>query len=162
MNEGLDAAVESGILDRARSIFVLTVEPLVVAPPTSLEDLLLKLHNEERQKREVKPLVFHPGLVEAARFHSRDMADKGYFSHSSKDGTPASRRIKRFYPWRTFGENIAWNHLSGEAAVRRVMAQWMGSAGHKKNILNPRFKEVGFGIASGGQRTLFTCDLGSR
>ncbi len=124
--------------------------------------MLLRLHNEERKKAGVGPLVFHPGLVEAARFHSRDMATRGYFSHTSPDGMGAGERIKWFYRWRTYGENIAWNHLSGEEAVRRVMSQWMGSPGHKKNILNPRFEEVGFGIASGGRRTLFTCDLGSR
>ncbi|MDP9476546.1 MAG: CAP domain-containing protein [Actinomycetota bacterium] len=124
--------------------------------------MLLRLHNEERKKAGVAPLVFHPGLVVAGSYHANDMAEKGYFSHTSKDGTPASRRIKRFYDWSTYGENIAWNHLSGEEAVRRVMTQWMGSAGHKKNILNPRFKEVGFGIADGGRRTLFVCDLGSR
>ena len=59
--------------------------------------MLLRAHNEERRKEGVAPLSMHPGLTEAARCHSKDMIEKEYFSHTSKDGTEAGERVKRLY-----------------------------------------------------------------
>ena len=107
-----------------------------------------------------------PGLTEAARCHSKQMIERDYFSHTSKDGTGAGERVKRFYGWQTFGENIAWNSGQGEASVRRVMVQWMNSSGHRKNILSAKYREVGFGVVFGeykGKRVaMFTADFGTR
>ncbi len=159
---------EDGFLGRLSSMFV----PDFEAPVTPLalpndETLLLEMHNQARREAGSPPLVLHPGLSRAAIIHADDMVEKDYFSHTSKDGTTFGTRVKRYYKgsWLR-GENIAYNSLSGSAAVRRAMGQWLGSPGHKRNILDPRYREVGFGVIHGSFKgskvTMFVADFGSR
>lgn len=79
-------------------------------------------------------------LTQAADGHSRDMAVRNYFSHTSADGRTLSDRINATgYPWQTIGENIA----AGYPSVQRVMDGWMASPGHCANLMNPAFTQVG-------------------
>lgn len=70
------------------------------------------------------------------------MACNGFFSHTGSDGSSPSQRISRQgYHWSAIAENIA----AGYGDPASVVAGWMGSQGHKENLLNPDYTEVGIG-----------------
>ncbi|MCE1173490.1 MAG: CAP domain-containing protein [Propionibacteriales bacterium] len=92
----------------------------------------------------VPALTWNANLATAARLHSVDMAKKNYFSHNSTDGTDPGTRITRAgYDWWTYGENIA----AGYSTPANVVAGWMSSYGHCKNIMDADFTELGVGYA---------------
>ena len=90
------------------------------------------------------PLYYDFDLNDAGRFHSVDMYDNEWFDHSSSDGTSFPDRMARFYDESgMLGENIAAGYADGEA----VMLQgWMCSAGHRANIMNADYNELGVGV----------------
>ncbi|MGC2999485.1 CAP domain-containing protein [Streptomyces sp. G35A] len=95
-------------------------------------------------------------LTKAAQAHSADMAAHRNMSHTGSDGSSPGDRITRAgYSWSTFGENVAYGYTSPE----QVMAGWMSSPGHKANILNCAFKEIGVGLAQPGN--YWTQDFGT-
>jgi uncharacterized protein YkwD len=126
------------------------------------EERTLILHNRERRSRGLRTLCLHPLLTKAARVHSADMIREDYFGHGQ-----TGRRLKRYgYNWRVYGENIAGG--TGRYALpRNVFRRWMKSSGHRSNILDRRFREIGIGTATGtykGKRgyTMYTVDFGTR
>jgi len=93
-----------------------------------------------------RPLRFHLDLARVARQHSQDLrsADQG-LSHDSTDGTDMVERIQPVYgPGKAFGENLAYGYPTARSAV---LQGWMCSDGHRKNLLDPRYDEVGHGVA---------------
>lgn len=118
-----------------------------------LEAPIRCLLNAERGARGLGPLRPDPRLRRAARGHSRDMVARRYFAHQSRGGSSPAGRIRaagwtpRNSAW-IVGENLAW--ASGElAAPAKIVEAWMGSPGHKANILRRSFTQVGVGIAVG-------------
>jgi uncharacterized protein YkwD len=108
----------------------------------SFETELLKLTNLERQKVGLSPLKLSSQLTKAAQSHARDMARNNYFSHTGLNGSSMADRAKGTgYKYFALGENIAAGKSTPEEAIR----QWMNSSGHRANILNSRFTEIGFG-----------------
>ncbi|MDG4808321.1 CAP domain-containing protein [Micromonospora sp. WMMD1120] len=106
---------------------------------------VVDLVNAERAKAGCKALTINEKLMTAAQRHSQDQADHQKMSHTGSDGSNAGTRLDRVgYTWRTYGENVAWNQKSPTA----VMDAWMNSSGHRANILNCAFTEIGVGIAS--------------
>ncbi|SCL30079.1 Uncharacterized conserved protein YkwD, contains CAP (CSP/antigen 5/PR1) domain [Micromonospora nigra] len=106
---------------------------------------VVKLANAERAKAGCDPLSIDDKLTTAAQRHSQDQADHRNMSHTGSDGSNPGDRIERVgYQWRTYGENVAWNQKTPEA----VMAAWMNSDGHRANILNCSFTEIGVGVAN--------------
>jgi uncharacterized protein YkwD len=104
------------------------------------------------------PLTVDGRLGAAARKHSEDMAAKDYFSHTSQDGTEFADRISREnYVWRAAGENIA----KGQRTPAEVMNSWMNSSGHRANILNCSFRDIGVGVAYQGNTLIWTQDFGT-
>jgi uncharacterized protein YkwD len=94
-------------------------------------------------------LAWNAALGEAAVAHSRDMADKRYFSHEAKDGKVVGDRASQSgYRWRRIGENIASGMRSPEEAV----SEWLISPGHCANIMNPAFTEMGAGYGVNYER----------
>lgn len=93
------------------------------------------------------PLTMEPALTCAARIHSKDMAERGYFSHDTPDGvSPWERMEQAGYPSNgARGENIA----AGSSSADGVMALWMSSDGHCSNIMNPNFTQIGIGYYDG-------------
>lgn len=131
------------------------------------EKAMLVKHNRVRADRGLKKLCIHPALQRAAKKHSQDMIDRDYFSHNSKDGSTFAQRIKREgYKYRYAGENIAYG--SGSlGAPDNIFKNWMNSSGHRTNILNKNFREVGIGAATGTYKsysntTMWTADFGTR
>ncbi|MFP8904373.1 CAP domain-containing protein [Streptomyces atacamensis] len=124
--------------------------PAPATPTTPTDDAaarVVELVNSERSKAGCAPVKANEKLAEAARAHSRDMADHRNMSHTGSDGSGPGDRITRAgYEWRTYGENVAYGYRTPES----VMNGWMSSPGHKRNILNCSFEEIGVGLAQPG------------
>ena len=113
---------------------------------TSDEARILQLVNAERAKTGAKPLGSNGDCTKLARMKSKDMVDSNYFSHQSPTyGSPFDMLKSNKVSYMYAGENIAMNQ-NAEAAFKA----WMNSEGHKKNILNPNFTDLGVGIAPKG------------
>ena len=131
---------------------------------------ILCLLNEERASRGLRPLDDESRLLKAARRHSADMVKRRYFDHDSPDGgtmidrAKAAKYVPRDKSWKV-AENLAWGSGSYGSA-RHVVASWMKSAPHRRNILDDELRHVGVGIAEGtpgGRRgATFTLLLGRR
>ena len=105
---------------------------------------MLNFVNTERKKRGRSDLCFNNKLVLAAQSHNNDMIQKDYFSHSGADGSSLGTRVNRVnYSWRRVGENIAIN-----SSVQRAHTSLMNSPGHKKNILDGDYDQIGLGLAT--------------
>ncbi|MFG3601868.1 CAP domain-containing protein [Micromonospora chersina] len=105
---------------------------------------VVDLVNQERAKAGCKALTIDDKLMLAAQRHSQDQADHKTMSHDGSDGSDVGDRLDRVgYAWRSYGENVAWNQQSPAA----VMDAWMNSPGHRANILNCSFTEIGVGVA---------------
>ncbi|NJL45991.1 MAG: CAP domain-containing protein [Leptolyngbyaceae cyanobacterium SM2_3_12] len=116
--------------------------------PNVLEDLLTRI-NAERQRVGAPPLRINPQLTTAAQRHAQDMAQNRQISHNGSDGSTMQSRIEDArYPWTTIGENVAM----GQATPAAVMTSWMNSPGHRQNILNPDFTELGLSYAEAAGR----------
>jgi uncharacterized protein YkwD len=116
----------------------------------------LCLINAERRERGLAGLHQNPRLAIAGKRHALDMVSARYFSHDSLSGRAFDDRIVATGYARghraTIGENLAWG--SGALATPAATVKgWMGSPGHRANILQPRFREIGIGIVSGTPRT---------
>lgn len=108
------------------------------------EQEMLDMINKEREKHGLSPLKFNPTLNDVSSDHSKEMIEKDYFSHNSYDGTSFWQRLKDSgYKTDTVAENIAMN-LPFD--VERAHEKLMASSGHRKNILNPDYNEIGIGI----------------
>lgn len=111
------------------------------------------LINRKRDRHRLKRLDRVGRLDDAAQRHSRDMTRRRYFSHTGSDGSSPYGRVQRTgylsgSSSYAVGENIAW----GKAAQGRataVVRGWMRSSGHRRIILEKRFRHVGVGVARG-------------
>ncbi|MEH7361971.1 CAP domain-containing protein [Priestia megaterium] len=113
---------------------------------SQFEQKVVDLVNQERQKQGLKPLTLNKKLSDVARTKSKDMMDKGYFDHNSPTyGSPFDMMKQFGIEYTTAGENIA----KGQQSPEDVMNAWMNSDGHRKNILNPDFTEIGVGYVKG-------------
>ncbi|MCI0688112.1 MAG: CAP domain-containing protein [Sporichthyaceae bacterium] len=116
-------------------------------PRSALESSVIKLTNAERKKEGcTSSLRTDSRLRTAARKHSADMARRDYFSHESPDGTSPWDRAEAAGYTNPSAENIA----HGYPTAKSVVAAWMASSGHRKNILNCDSKAVGVGVYLGG------------
>ncbi|MGE4276842.1 MAG: SafA/ExsA family spore coat assembly protein [Lawsonibacter sp.] len=114
---------------------------------SNYEAEVIRLVNNIRQQNGLSPLTANWELSRVARYKSQDMLDKGYFSHTSPTyGTPF-QMIKAFgLSYRTAGENIAMGYSTPEAVVNG----WMNSSGHRANILNASYTQIGVGYVAQG------------
>jgi hypothetical protein len=114
------------------------------ASPTEKE--VVDLVNQERSLQGLHALNQDSRLDSAARGHSVDMAQNNYFDHYSRDGrSPWDRIADAGYSCGRCGENIAVGYSTPEA----VMSGWMSSSGHRANILNSTYCDIGVGYAYG-------------
>lgn len=113
---------------------------------------IFALTNEERIEAGRSILSVSSPLMQAAQRYAELMSKRDLLDHAVDGQTVRMRLASVGYKWSTYGENIAWN--TRPDAVR-VMGQWMGSPGHRANILNGRFKEIGIGIAGPSARNRY-------
>jgi uncharacterized protein YkwD len=102
------------------------------------------LVNQARSEAGLEPLTESPVLSEVAEAYSRRMATEGFYGHEDPQGKRASDRIAEAgYLAQMSAENIA----SGQPDAQTVVEGWLNSPGHRANIMNPEFREIGAGYA---------------
>ncbi|WP_244627567.1 CAP domain-containing protein [Microvirga tunisiensis] len=124
---------------------------------TAYEQFMLELVNRERAKTGAQPLAFNGTLNESADSHSNWMIATDTFSHTGLgSSSPHERMIQAGYAFSgswTSAENIAWVSTRAPAGlqdeVELLHANLMNSPGHKANILNGTFREIGIGFDTG-------------
>jgi len=125
---------------------ILTV-PQLNASISGKEQQVIALINQIRAQHGLSQLTANWQLSRVARYKSQDMADNNYFSHTSPTYGSPFQMMKQFgITYRTAGENIA----SGYASAQAVVNAWMNSAGHRANILNPSYTQIGVGYVADG------------
>ena len=113
-------------------------------PASQYDAELLALTNAERQNVGLPALTLSSQLGQAAQNHADDMAINNYFSHTGLNGSTPSERVKAVgYDFYYVGENIS----AGRTTPSDTIRGWMNSQGHRENILNPNYTEIGFGYA---------------
>lgn len=110
---------------------------------TGFESDMLKQVNAQRAKNGQSALTLNQTLCASARVRASEIAKDGCFSHTRPDGSGCFTAISGV-SYRTAGENIAMGTW-GYYGVDEIMDGWMNSEGHRANILNGDFSEVGFG-----------------
>lgn len=129
------------------------------APPqavTTQAEAVLLLVNNERRKQGLSELKLSNSLTSIATMKSKDMAEKGYFDHNSPTyGSPFDMLHNFGISYRAAGENIA----AGQKTANEVMNSWMNSSGHRANILNTSYTELGVGYYVGGQYGVYWTQL---
>ncbi|MGN9789689.1 CAP domain-containing protein [Streptomyces sp. NPDC054847] len=126
--------------------------------PSGPEAQVLSLVNKERASAGCSPLTANAKLTQAADDYSDVMARSGVMSHTGPDGSTMTSRVEAAgYVWSTLGENIA----RGQADAASVMNSWMNSPGHRANILNCSFKELGVGVHFGDGGPWWTQNFGA-
>jgi uncharacterized protein YkwD len=106
---------------------------------------LLQLLNAERQKIGAPPLRISSQLAQAAQRHADDMAKNNFLSHEGSDGSTMESRIQETgYAFSAIAENVA----GGQPTPESVIQTWLNSSGHRRNMLNPEYTEIGIGYAT--------------
>ena len=121
--------------------------PQLSQTTASFEAEVVRLVNNIRQQNGLKPLTENWELSRVARYKSQDMLDNSYFAHNSPTyGTPFQMMKAFGLSFRTAGENIA----KGYATPQAVVNGWMNSSGHRANILNANYTQIGVGYVAQG------------
>jgi len=143
LNEGVAGATDCANAD---------LQPDTTNLPT-ISDATFCLLNAERAARGLTALKPDRQLQRAALAHGGDMVVHQYFAHEGLDGSEPAERIRSAGylsgggAWR-IGENLAWG--TGDLATpRSIMAAWMHSPGHRANILQRDYRQIGFGVIAG-------------
>ena len=144
------------------------------ASPAHLESSLLVDINTFRAQHALAKLRLSLQLTSAARAHSQQMAQDGYFAHDSADGSAFWRRLESYYrvspahSW-SVGENLLWSSSALDGA--RTLEVWLASPPHRRNLMDPRWREIGVsavheaqapGVYHGLDVTIVTTDFGVR
>lgn len=121
---------------------------------TADEKRILELTNKARKEEGASPLVANPALTRCAREHSANMAKQKTMAHDLDGKTPFDRIKAIGYVYRRAGENVAYG--DGPVPIDDIFDGWMKSEGHRKNILNPDFTEIGIGVGTIEQKKYYT------
>jgi uncharacterized protein YkwD len=132
------------------------VQPSVLGISADLnQQELIRLTNEQRQKNGLPPVIENSELNKAAEEKAKNMFAENYWAHYSPSGkSPWDFITGSGYQYSYAGENLARNFYTSEEAVNAWMASKMG---HKENILNKNYKEIGMAVVEGnlnGQQTV--------
>jgi uncharacterized protein YkwD len=145
-----------------------------LAAQRTLDNQLLSQVNALREERGLRSLRLSSELSAAARLHSREMAEDGFFGHDSRDGATFWQRIERFYRSEGYrvwgaGENLVW--ASPDVTADEALTLWLGSPRHRAVLLDAHWQEIGLsavhaGVAPGAFKgrevTIVTADFGLR
>lgn len=130
--------------------------PTIESGQSTQANAVLKLVNEERAKQGLKSLTLSTKLTSIANTKSKDMAVNKYFSHNSPTYGSPFQMLQHFgVNYKTAGENIA----AGQKTPEEVMKSWMNSSGHRANILNPKYTQLGIGYYKGGSYVVYWTQL---
>ena len=135
---------------QAQSCAGANVLPVLSGVPTA-KAATLCLINGERAADGLAALSSEPALERAATAYSQAMVQRRFFGHVTPGGETIEQRLAGYFGSAgggAMGENIAWGERT-LATPASIVRSWMASPGHRQNILSPRFKEIGVGIAPG-------------
>ena len=120
------------------------------SPPSGaaseMETDIVRYTNEARAQNGLPALRLNMKLLQAARIHARQMAERQQLEHEisgARYPTLQARLVAVEYAYSRAAENIAWNRSSAQS----VVAGWMNSPGHRTNILDSRITEIGAAMA---------------
>ena len=142
-----EAESETIVLSESPSVSATATSSAVESESTSNSgdpfiDEVVALTNEYRAEYGLEPLTLNTELSNSAQTHSEDMAHNDFFSHEGSNGSDVSTRTESAgYESSYVGENIA----AGYTTAEQVVNGWMDSPGHRENILNPNYTEIGVG-----------------
>jgi uncharacterized protein YkwD len=125
----------------------------------SLEEQCLGEVNRVRKAHHLAPLEFSGELLDVARDYSRRMAEEGFFAHNDPDGRTLRERVARAnIRWHVIGENLAYSngYINPVAAS---MSGWMDSPGHRRNILDPEWRQTAIGAWISANGTVFFTEI---
>lgn len=121
--------------------------PQIEASVLSFEEEVVRLTNEKRAAYGLPALTINWELSRVARYKSQDMHDIGYFSHTSPTYGSPFEMMKDFgISYRAAGENIA----HGQTTPEMVVNAWWNSSGHRQNMLNASYTQIGVGYVADG------------
>lgn len=140
----------------------------------TLNKQVLSAVNRFRVTHGLRPLHESAALDRSARQHSFQMGRRGYFAHSSANGTAFWLRIRNYYAARGFaywsvGENLLWS--SPNVSAGHAMQMWIASPGHLRNLMTAQWRQIGIsavrvpdapGVFHGLPVTIITTDFGVR
>jgi len=110
----------------------------------ALQIEIINLVNQQRTNAGLKPLSEYSALTSVAMLKAEDLAINNYFDHISPTyGSPGNMIKNKGINYSSAGENIA----KGQTSAQQVMNDWMNSPGHRANILNNKYTQIGVGIA---------------
>jgi uncharacterized protein YkwD len=116
------------------------------SPTPEIATTIVRLTNDERAAAGIPALQTSSQLMQAAQLHAGQMASAQQMAHTLPDApypTVQDRLDAAGYRWQSYGENVA----SGYPSAAQAMSGWMQSSGHRANILNTGFTEMGAGYA---------------
>ena len=141
-------------------------QPPPPAPTDYAGQVELDVHtlvNGERATYGLPALSYNTEIASLARSHSADMRGNNYFEHDDLHGCGITCRFQSIhYSYWAIGENIYMMYgytLSAEAAAQKIVAGWMGSTGHRENILSGNYVTEGVGVAVSGDKVYATEDF---
>ena len=122
------------------------------------ESLLVQLHNQARANAGLPALSVDSTLQTEARSRSKDMGDKGYFSHSiPPDGHSVFVELRNMgYCYSVAGENIGWNTYPDGPDTQAMFDSFMASSVHKNNILGTSWTKIGIGAYQAADKKIWT------
>jgi uncharacterized protein YkwD len=109
---------------------------------------LASLTNAERRQAGLPAFTVSSSLMRAAQLHADQMASMGQMAHvipGARYPEPQDRLAAVGYRWQAYAENVAY----GQGSPGSAIGAWMGSSGHRANILNPGLTEIGTAVANG-------------
>lgn len=131
--------------------------PVIDIPDNAITTVTLV--NEHRKKAGAKQLAHDLDLSAIAKTKAQDMATNNYFSHTSPTYGNTGQLLNQFkYKWSAYGENIA----KGQSTPQQVVRDWMNSPGHKANILDTNFHNIGVGFATDTKGTTYWVQIFSK
>lgn len=150
---------------------IISVDPLIIENDSQNEpveyiltaDNIFNLTNQQRSAYEI-PLLSRNALLDyAAQLKMEDMFAKQYFAHDSPQGDGIEVSVKKAnYKYILVGENLALGDFENEL---ELVEGWMNSPGHRENILNESYREIGIATRSGqfnGQNTWLAVQIFGR
>ncbi|MBN1564128.1 MAG: CAP domain-containing protein [Anaerolineae bacterium] len=131
----------------------------VFAADHTQETEIVRLVNEARTAAGLQEVQINPVLTSVAQGHSNDMAQNSFLDHAGSDGSrPADRVQAAGYDFRAVGENVLYQF---QIDSNQAFTSWWNSQGHRENMMNPLFTEIGVAYTSGSDgRIYYTMVLG--
>ena len=125
-----------------------------------VEEAVFAMTNDLRRRNGLPVFLKDESCRDAARGHSADMFTRNYFDHTDPEGRSVKERLPANPAIRLWGENIwtgrGYDPRQIQHLAQTIMAGWMNSPGHRKNILSPGYTHLGVGVITNNQEVKAT------